>query len=162
MKIDKNQQKPTEKATVNPQTGLTPLQEQAAILLASGETITAVAAKMSLNRGTLYEWQKLITFQCFLNQQATDYRDNLRNGLYGLAHDALQVIGGSLQSANEGIRLKAAMWLAEKVKDNDTGQTDVREALKEQCTHSDWGVGDLLSFDADEYKKELKRLGLEE
>lgn len=42
---DKNQQKPTERGNINPETGLTPQQEQAAMMLATGETITAVAIR---------------------------------------------------------------------------------------------------------------------
>lgn len=42
---DKSQQKPTEKGNISPETGLTPQQEQAAMMLATGETITVVAAK---------------------------------------------------------------------------------------------------------------------
>ena len=160
---DKKQQKPTEKS-VNASTGLTPIQEQAALLLASGETITAVATKLEVNRCTLYEWQKLVTFQCYFNQQATDYRDSLRNGLFGLADEALKVIKGCLQSGNEITRLKTAIWLIERVKDVDTGETDVREVIKEKCTHiqTPWDMEKPVSvFNENEYNKELKRLHLE-
>ena len=160
---DKKQQKPTE-IEVNTSTGLTPIQEQAALLLASGETITAVAAKLELNRCTLYEWQKLITFKCYFNQQATDYRDSLRNGLFGLADEALNVIKGCLQSGNEITRLKTAIWLIERVKDVDTGSTDVRAVLKERCTHiqAPWDMSVPMSvFNEKEYNKELERLHLE-
>ena len=157
---DRNQQKPTERGNISPETGLTPQQEQAAIMLATGETITAVAAKLSLNRCTLYEWQKLLPFQCFLNKQAADYRDNLKNGLYALASDALQTIRDCLHSANEGNRLKAAMWLVERVSDADTGETDVREAIRERCTKDVMEVDSTL-FDEDEYNKALQWYGLQ-
>lgn len=101
---DKNQQKPTERGNINPEIGLTPQQEQVAMMLATGETITAVAAKLCLNRCTLYEWQKLLPFQCFLNKQAADYRDNLKNGLYAIASDALQAIRDS-KMAEEQARI---------------------------------------------------------
>lgn len=157
---DKSQQKPTERGTINPETGLTPQQEQAAMMLATGETITAVAAKLSLNRCTLYEWQKLLTFQCFLNKQAADYRDNLKNGLYALANDALQAIRDSLNSTNEANRLKAAMWLVERVGNADTGETDAREAIRARCTHDVLEVDSTL-FDEDEYSKALQWYGLQ-
>lgn len=160
---DKNQQKPTkttEKAVINPQTGLTPTQEQAAMLLASGQTITAVADKLNVNRCTLYEWQRLVTFQCFFNQQATDYRNSIKNGLLGLANDAMDTIRATLHSDNESNRLKAAMWIVERVKDIKTGDTDVRTVLKKKHTSSalDWGVDE--TFDESGYKKELRDLGL--
>lgn len=157
---DKNQQNPTGKNTVNPQTGLTPLQEQAAMMLATGETITAVAAKLNVNRCTIYDWQRLLTFQCFLNRQATDYRESLKNGLFGLASDALQTIRDCLHSTNEGNRLKAAMWLIERVNNTDTGETDAREAIRERCTKNVMEV-DTTLFDEDEYNKALQWYGLQ-
>lgn len=157
---DKTQQNPTGKNTVNPQTGLTPLQEQAAMMLATGETITAVAAKLNVNRCTIYEWQRLITFQCFLNKQADDYRESLKNGLFGLASDALQTIRDCLHSTNEGNRLKVAMWLIERVNNTDTGQTDAREAIREQCTNDIMGF-DGNYFDEKGYNKALQYYGLQ-
>lgn len=62
-------------------TGLTPQQEQAAILLASGEGVTEVADKLNVNRATIYLWQQKINFQCFYNQQCQIIQDNIRNGL---------------------------------------------------------------------------------
>ena len=109
---NRKQQKATEMADVpevNTQTGLTPIQEQAAILLASGDSFTAVAEKVSVNRSTLYKWQMQITFQCFFNQQCNDYKNNLKNGLFGLANEALSAIRDCLHSDNEATRLKAAM-----------------------------------------------------
>ena len=158
---DKNRQKTTEKNNVNPQTGLTPLQEQVAMMLATGETISAVAVKLNVNRCTIYEWQRLVTFQCFLNKQAKDYRDNLRNGLFGLANDALQVVNDGLHSANETNRLKTAMWLIEKIKDLDTGQTDARSVLKEECTQEMFGW-DGGMFDKKAYNDALQLYGLAE
>ena len=151
-------QNPTEKTDVNSQTGLTPIQEQAAIMLASGKSMTEVAELLSVNRGTLYEWQKIVTFQCYFNQQSNEYKENLRNGLFGLIGEALTAISDCLHSDNETTRLKAAMWVIEKAKEQPTGNTDVKAALKEQCTHP---VGwDMEMFDEDEYRREIKRLGL--
>ena len=64
--MDKTQQNLTNLTLV---TGLTPVQEQAAMLLASGESVTEVASKVNVNRATIYLWQQKINFQCFLNQQ---------------------------------------------------------------------------------------------
>ena len=53
-KVNRNEvNKNAQNATISPTTGLTPQQEQACILLASGENVTNVADKLSLNRGTL-------------------------------------------------------------------------------------------------------------
>ena len=56
--MNENRQKPTESTT---ESGLTPIQEQAAILLASGENVTSVSEKLNLNRSTIYQWQQKIT-----------------------------------------------------------------------------------------------------
>ena len=74
------------------------------------------------------------------------------------------MIKGCLQSGNEITRLKTAIWLIERVKDVDTGETDVREVIKEKCTHiqTPWDMEKPMSvFNENEYNKELKRLHLE-
>ena len=106
--MDKNQQKSTELTLV---TGLTPIQEQAAVLLASGESVTEVAEKVNVNRATIYLWQQKINFQCFYNQQCQIIQDNIRNGLCGLYANALQAVKDSLKSSNEALRLKAAIYV---------------------------------------------------
>lgn len=159
---NRKQQKTTDLAGVSHTTGLTPTQEQAAMLLASGETLTAVADKVNVNRSTIYKWQALITFQCFFNRQCADLRSNLRNGLFGLADEALTAIRNSLHSDNESVRLKAAMWLTEKIVSAQTGQTDVKEVLKAQNTKplADWG--NLETFNEEAFKDDLKRFGLDD
>lgn len=64
MATNRMQQNPTETTL---ESGLTPIQEQAAIMLASGENITSVSEKLNLNRSTIYQWQQKITFQCFFS-----------------------------------------------------------------------------------------------
>jgi len=160
---NKKLQKATDLPEVNGLTGLTPIQEQAAMLLASGETLTAVADKVNVNRSTIHKWQAQITFQCFFNRQCADLRSNLRNGLFGLADEALAAIRESLHSENESIRLKAAMWLTEKIELADTGSTDVKEVLKGKNTKNslaDWG--DLTTFDEKAFKDDCKKLGLDD
>ena len=147
---------------VSPATGLTPIQEQAAMLLASGESITAVADKLNLNRGTIYKWQKDVTYKCFFNRQCADNRSTLAIGLFGLAQEALTAVRDCLHSQNEQIRLKAAMWLTERLDNFSIGQTDVREAIKQNCTHSlfDWDV--KSDFDETAYKEQLGVWGLDD
>lgn len=156
---NKNEQKTT-KSNV---TGLTPLQEQACMMLASGEGITAVAEKLSLNRGTLYKWQHYMAFQCFYNQQCQDYKSEVKNALMGMHAQAIATVGELLETGNESTRLKAAMWLLEKVEAVEVGDTDIRAVLKAQCSHSldDWG--DFApQLNEREYKKALNYYGLSE
>lgn len=146
-------------AAQNATTGLTPIQEQAAILLASGETITAVAAQIGVNRSTLYEWQGIVTFKCFFNRQRVDYQEQLKNGLFGLTGEALATLRNCLHSDNEPTRLKAATWLLERVADQKTGITDVREALRDKHTQGldEWAG---VTFNKTEFEKECRQLGI--
>ncbi len=160
MKNEQKQIQAQTKLEVDSQTGLNPIQEEAAILLASGETITDVAAKIGVKRGTIYDWQGLVTFQCYYNQQRHNYKEHLTNGIIALTNDALTAIRNSLHSANESIQLKTATWLLEKIAEQKTGQTDVRAVVRKQCTSGidDWGG--FEKFDKTAYQSECKRLGI--
>ncbi len=157
MASDKKQQKPT----LSPLTGLTPQQEQAAMMLASGENISAVARQLNLNRSTLYEWQANTAFQCFYNQQCQDHQQAVKNALFGLHRQAIDTLTNLLTNGNENTRLKASMWLLERVAAVEVGDTRLKEVLKKKCTHTptDW---DLDVLNEREYKAELKRYGLQD
>lgn len=163
---NRKQQNPTKaeaKREVSTTTGLTPIQEQAAMLLANGESVTAVANKLSINRSTIYDWQKQVTYRCFFNRQCADNRSTLAIGLFSLAQEALTAVRECLHSDNEQTRLKAAIWLTERLDNFSIGATDVKEALKKECTHPviDWGMDENV-FDESEYKQRLKALGLDD
>lgn len=155
MATSRKQQKPTN----SPLTGLTPQQEQAAMMMASGENITAVARQLNLNRSTLYEWQENMAFQCFYNQQCQDHQQAVKNALFGLHNTAIETLTDLLTNGNENTRLKASMWLLERVANTEIGKTNIRTALKEKCTHNELDV-DWEKLNEDEYKAELKRYGL--
>lgn len=156
MAKSKTQQNPT----LSPLTGLTPQQEQAAIMLASGKNISAVARQLKLNRSTLYEWQENTAFQCFYNQQCQDHKEAVKNALFGLYNTAIDTLTNLLTNGNENTRLKASMWLLERVAGVAIGETRIKEALKKQCTHGASGWDDLNVLNEREYKAELKRYGL--
>lgn len=120
--------------TILTESGLTPIQEQAATLLASGENISAVAEKLNLNRGTIYQWQQKLTFKCFFNLQRKEAKDTLKSGLFSLYNEALEAIKGCLKSENESIKLKTATYIIQKVEDSQIGGTDIRAVLKEKAT----------------------------
>ena len=161
METNRIQQNPTK---ASPETGLTPIQEQAAILLASGESITSVSEKLNLNRSTIYQWQQKVTFRCFFNFQKQEIKNNLLNGLFGLYKEALESVKMCLTSDNEATRLKTAMWIIGKIEDSDVGGTDAKEILKEEATRienafSDWNA-ERKVFDEKKYKKLLAENGL--
>ena len=156
----KDSNKSEQKATVSPATGLTPQQEQACILLASGESYTTVAERLGIHRGTLYKWQDSLPFRCFYNKQCSDYKAEVKNALLGLHNEAVATVKELLQTGGEATRLKAAMWLLEKVEAVDVGASDVREALKRQATQSRWSDDDWVTFDKRAYQQSLKEFGL--
>lgn len=149
------------KVTISQSTGLTPTQEQAATLLASGVSVTDVATKLDVARATIYLWQKQTTFKCFFNSRCNDARSTLVVGLYGLADEALQAIRESLQSQNEQVRLKAAMWITDKLQSVEIKETDIITAIKDEATYGDW-MDIEPQFHEDEYKARLKELGIKE
>ena len=153
--------KSEQNTTISPATGLTPQQEQACILLASGESYTAVAQRLNINRGTLYKWQDLLPFQCFYNQQCSDYKAEVRNALLGLHAEAVDTVRELMNNGGEATRLKAAIWLLERVEAVEVGATDVREVLKAQHTEP---IFDLpkTSLNDKAYRQALKDLGLSE
>jgi len=160
--MNKRQQNSTNSALV---TGLTAIQEQAAILLASGDSVTEVAEKVNVNRTTIYQWQQKISFKCFYNQQCQIIQDNIRNGLCGLYAEALEAVRGCLQSTNEAARLKAAMYVIGKVEMIDASRQDPEAEIRKLCTSIesplDWDViKPHKVLDERKYKELMKDNGL--
>lgn len=155
--MDNNKQDTTESTLI---TGLSPTQEQVAILLASGESVTDVANKMNVNRTTIYLWQQKINFQCFYNQQCKIIQDNIRNGLCGLYKDALEAVKDCLKSPNEALRLKTAMYVISKVEILDTSKQNPVKEIEKLCT-SDWTDDfDGKVLDEEQFNKLMEENGL--
>lgn len=158
-----------QKITEIQESGLTPIQEQTAILLASGKSITEVSETLNINRTTIYQWKNKVTFQCFFNFQRAESKELLRNGLFALYEDAFNVIKESLSSDNPNptTRLKAAMWIIQKVDSSIIGNTDPRKVLQKACTTKEklfsWDEDEEKEvFDTDKYQKLLKENDLKE
>ncbi|MBQ6648374.1 MAG: Hin recombinase [Muribaculaceae bacterium] len=161
---NKKQQNSTELTPLEQVTGLTPQQEQAALLLASGESITDVASRINVNRATIYLWQQKISFQCFYNQQCQIIQDNIRNGLCGLYAEALNSVHDCLKSKNEAVKLRAAMYVIGKVEMIDASQQDPEAEIRKLCTHMEDASFDMFKpyevFDKDKYQDLMKENGL--
>lgn len=140
-------------------TGLTPQQEQAAFLLASGESVTDVATKINVTRATIYLWLQKVGFKCFYNQQCQIIKDNIKNGIFGLYEDALQAVRDTLKSDNESARLKAAMYVIGKIELIDTSQQDPVEAIKKICT-ADAFDEEYITFDNKKFDALMLENGL--
>lgn len=147
------------KTTISQDTGLTPQQEQACYLLATGSTIKAVAEQINVNRSTIYQWQNSLAFQCFYNKQTQEAKEAARNAIIGLHQQAVNVVMDMLSNGNEQSRLKAAFWILEQVNKQEVGCTDLREAIKQTSNKEidfDFGFG----FNEEMYKQDCKRLGI--
>lgn len=158
---NKNQQKATESPKLNPQTGLTPIQEQAAVLMASGETPTAVADKLGINRCTIYKWFDNVAFQCYYNRQCQDLKAEVENSVLGLCRSAFATLRELMSTGNESTRLKACIWIMERAGQIDVGETDVKKALRKKATHPIVDA-DFTKFDDSEYKNLLADFGIRE
>lgn len=147
---------------INRVTGLTPTQEQACSLLASGAKTAAVAQQLGIPEQTLYLWQKQTTFVCYYNKQRSVIKNAAVQSLFGLMDEAVTAIRESLNSSNESVRLKSATYIVDKLQDMEIGKTDVVEAVRAEATYTDnWDfAGD--TFHEKEYKAKLKALGVEE
>ncbi len=162
--INKNQQKSTfsKVEQISPQTGLTPIQEKAAILLVSGKNVSDVSNELNIDRGTMYNWFEKINFQAYCyNRICAEVKETIKNGLFGLYDEALNAIKDSLKSENASIKLKTAFWLIKRIDLQDIGQTDPRKSIRAECMEelinvSDWG----MRFNNEKYKDLCKENGL--
>jgi hypothetical protein len=93
---------PTRRNPTNPDTSdwtLTPQQETAVDLLASGKTVTDTAAAVEVTRQTVSEWVNHHPgFQAALNRRRQELWGNMVDGLRALAPKALAVLARELES----------------------------------------------------------------
>lgn len=150
-----------QKPTLSEETGLTPVQEQTAILLASGESISSVAEKLNLNRSTIYQWQEILTFQCFFNQQKQDIRESIRNEIFKIGKNAVKVLKDCMESNDEKLRLKASLEVIDRIESASIGEYNVRKILKEEATYKPLDI-DLNApvLDEEKYVELLEEYGL--
>lgn len=142
--------------------GLTPIQEQAAIMLASGTTISEVSTKLNVNRSTIYIWLDKVTFQCYYNMQIQDIQNTIRNGIFSLYETAINSLRDCLESTNQPIRLKAAQYIIDKIQQTSIGETSPEKVFRKQCT-SDLGDdvwANCTQFDEKKYNQLIKENGL--
>lgn len=152
------------KVQVSSVTGLTPTQERACSLLASGAKTAEVAQKLDVPEQTIYLWQKQTTFVCYYNKQRSVIKNAAVQSLFGLMDEAVTAIRESLNSTNESVRLKAASYIIDKLQNVEVGKTDIVEAVRAEATYSDtegWGIAENV-FHEREYRDRLKELGVQE
>jgi len=121
----------------NNDTELTPVQEKAIYLLASGKSITDVAKEINTDRGTIYNWFLLSEFEAFYNRVRYELKTQCRNELLSMHSQVIQTINDILKSENETLKLKTAMFILQNVNEFQTGFTNKTDIEKEK-RHFAW------------------------
>lgn len=132
--------------------GLTTQQIQAANLLATGQTVTATAEQLGLNRSTLYDWGKQPPFYCYVNRLKSDAKKNAENSLFSLISDAARAVRECLNSPDDKTRLQAAKFVFESVAKTEIATSDPVAELRRVHTapeFPEWGAFDQRAFDMD-------------
>lgn len=143
--------------------GLTTQQIQAANLLATGQTVTATAEQLGLNRSTLYDWSKQPPFYCYVNKLKKEVKENAENSLFSLVSDAARAVRDCLNSPDDKTRLQAAKFVFESIAKTEIASSDPVAELRRINTHqttsfADWGE----ELDERAFKAELKKYNLTE
>lgn len=86
-------------------------QEQAAILLSTGLSGSAVAMQVGITAETISRWKLSPDFLAAINAHQKERVSVAREKLRELAQKAVSTIDGLMDSKSEGIRLKAAVSL---------------------------------------------------
>ena len=114
------------------QTELTPLQEQGALLLSSGQNVIEVAKTLDVDRSTIWYCRQIPAFEAILNQLRTETLQTMQDGLLALHQQALKTIKRCLSSENETVALKASQVIIEKTLQFQVGETDTEKIELEQ------------------------------
>ena len=87
----------------NCENALNARQEQAAIRLAGGATVTETATALGLNRTTVSEWQHIPAFEALVNQLLSETRSEAKARISQLGTKATAVLDRLLDSSSERI-----------------------------------------------------------
>jgi hypothetical protein len=100
--------------------------------LLSGKTISQVSKEMDINRTNIYETLKLPVVQARYNQLLEDIKSNTENSLFALYDQVSASIKKCLNSDNEQVSFKAAMYLLDKLDKLNIGKTDPEALIKQR------------------------------
>jgi DNA-binding CsgD family transcriptional regulator len=144
--------------------GLTPQQEQAASLLASGMAIQEVASRLDIHRSTLWHWRQRETFQAYLNTLRTESAQDTLGRLISLQADALATVARIMKDGSDATALKAARYVLDQGSEVRIGETDPRAIVRDAFTTD--AIPDLVaildkSFDEHGYEERCEELGIE-
>lgn len=103
----------------DPDTGLTVAQERAAVMLAEGTPLAAVAKTLEVGRSTIYGWLKVTAFIAYHKRLLRDVRRQIRGRLSHLAGKAADTIEEIMDGGTEANRMAAAKYVLDRLADDD-------------------------------------------
>ena len=111
---------------------LEPQQQQALVLLASGQGVDEISDTLKIHRTTLWRWRKQPEFVARWNQMVQQGKEKQIQLLLELQQQALHVLKDCLSSENELLRFKAAIAIVDKVGAMPDGSVYPDEILHKQ------------------------------
>ena len=116
---------------------LNPKQTKAALLLASGDTVTTTAEQVGVNRMTVQQWlKKDDNFNAYLNSLKREFVDAGRSAMRASIVTAIDTINQlMLSSTNDVVRLNAAKEILDRAglaNDKPIGSDNVLELKQER------------------------------
>lgn len=129
--------------------GLSPQQEHAAELPITGLSVLEVADALGIHRTTLWHWRKLETFQAYSNTLRIEVQTRATDGVGALHQKALATVERMLENANDGVALRAATLVLDKIQQRQLGETDPRRIIRaREVEKSSTVFSDALSMGA--------------
>ena len=110
------------------ETKLPPRREKLIHLLIAGKSITDIAQELKVNRSTIYDWRASEDFQARFNRALLDVRKETDTGLEILYSKVVKALLDCLESENETVKVKTAIFLIERMdrlKENEKAKSGI-------------------------------------
>ena len=82
-----------------------------------------------------------------------EIQDFIKNGLFGLYEDALQSIEEAIHCDNLSVRLKATVWLLERIANYKTCPVDLRAFLKSKYRKEIPDIETFFGFNQEKFNE---------
>ena len=103
---------------------LTPIQEKMINSLLSGKSIVETAKEIGKGRDFIYTNLEKPTVKAEYNGRLNDIKQDSESRISGLYQKAIDTLEGSLTAENEGVRLKTALFLLDRLDKLNHLETD--------------------------------------
>lgn len=123
MTTTKKRTKPLDKIKLE-DSGLTIMQERAAVSIAAGERVSEIAKALGVPSRTLYDWMAIPEFIRHYKRLQKDVVLEIRGQLSGMADKAIETLKALMETGGEQARLKASCYVLDHL------SNEQREALK--------------------------------